>query len=486
MSALSDILESSHVAGEDAEWLRLLVGDWQLLADLSFADLVLWIPRRGSGTDDFIAVAHCRPSTGVTVYYDDVVGSGVDGTLRQIVTQAFGSKTWVRALQPGWQASVPVREEAVPVVRGSRVVGVLTRHSNLAAARAPSRLELTYMECAGELLRMICHGEFPDVSAATGSKRGAPRVGDGLVLLDVDGVVSYTSPNALSLMHRLGHVGEVEGEVLAEVVSGLLEERRTVDESLPLVLTGRAPWRADVDARGVALSLRAIPLTSGGRRTGAIVLARDVSELRRRELQLMSKDATIREMHHRVKNNLQTVAALLRLQARRMTVPEAKGALEEAMRRVSTIAVVHDTLAKGIGHDVDFDEIIDKGLKVSAELAVPTSDVKVERIGSFGAINNADATSLALALTELVTNAIEHGLPDGRGTVQVIPERDGGKLTVTVSDDGVGLPGGQPPSQGLGTQIVRALISGELEGRIDWRAGERGGTDVVITMELRS
>src|SRR5699024_7400321 len=128
-------------------------------------------------------------------------------------------------------------------------------------------------------------------------------------------------------------------------------------------------------------------------------------------------DATIREMHHRVKNNLQTVSALLRLQARRMTTEEARDALEDAMRRVSTISVVHDTLAKGIGNDVDFDEVIDKGLKVSAELAVPTSDISVVREGSFGAINSADATSLALALTELVTNAIEHGLPDGRGTV---------------------------------------------------------------------
>ncbi|WGW10677.1 histidine kinase N-terminal domain-containing protein [Saxibacter everestensis] len=487
MSTLGNLLHEEGVSSEhDAEWLHLLVGDWQLIADLSFADLVLWVPSRTEHRDgDFRAVAHCRPSTGVTVYHDDVVGGHIAKTQRQMVQRAYSTASWVRALQPGWQAGLPVREEAVPVVRNGRVIAVLTRHSNLAAARAPSRLELTYMECAGELLRMISQGAFPDVSAPTGARRGAPRVGDGLVLLDVEGVVVYTSPNALSLLHRLGHIGEVEGESLAEVVSDLLEERRPVDESLPLVLTGRAPWRSDVEARGVALSLRAIPFTQAGQRTGAIVLARDVSELRRRERELMSKDATIREMHHRVKNNLTTVAALLRLQARRMTTSEAREALEEAMRRVSIIAVVHDTLSQGVDSSVDFDEVVDKGLRVTPDLAVPSSNIRVKREGSFGAISSGDATALALALTELVTNAVEHALPDGEGSVWVRPVRDGAHLQVIVADDGVGLPEQGGPGNGLGTQIVKALIGGELNGTIIWRDRDGGGTEAVISIELR-
>lgn len=107
---------------------------------------------------------------------------------------------------------------------------------------------------------------------------------------------------------------------------------------MPLVLTGRAPWRSHIESHAAALSLRAIPIKVGGERTGALLLLREISELRRRERELLTKDATIREVHHRVKNNLQTVAALLRLQARRISSDEGRAALQEAMRRVATIA----------------------------------------------------------------------------------------------------------------------------------------------------
>ncbi len=90
------------------------------------------------------------------------------------------------------------------------------------------------------------------------------------------------------------------------------------------------------------------------------MLVRDVTELRRREEQLLTKDATIREIHHRVKNNLQTVAALLRLQARRTAPPEAREALRESVRRVTSIALVHETLSQTLDESVAFDSIADE------------------------------------------------------------------------------------------------------------------------------
>src|SRR5665648_1198778 len=152
---------------------------------------------------------------------------------------------------------------------------------------------------------MISRGEFPVPDSPTGPRRGAPRVGDGLIRLNSEGEVLYASPNALSCFHRLGVLGSLVGQSLAEVTTDLLEESSTVDESLPLVVMGRAPWRTDIEARGVCVSLRAVPLTEGSQRLGAVLLCRDVSELRRRERELITKDATIREIHHRVKNNLQ-------------------------------------------------------------------------------------------------------------------------------------------------------------------------------------
>jgi two-component sensor histidine kinase len=283
----------------------------------------------------------------------------------------------------------------------------------------------------------------------------------------------------------MGFAGELEGESLAEVTTGLLQGKLVIDESLPLVVTGRAPWRTDIEARGVTVSLRAIPLRDKGERVGAVVLCRDVTELRHQERELITKDATIREIHHRVKNNLQTVASLLRIQARRTHTDVAREALTQAMRRVASIAVVHDTLSEGLSQNVDFDTVFDRVLMLITEVASShATTVRPTRTGSFGALPSEYATPLALALTELVTNAVEHGLDGRDGVVEISAERDDEQLTVKVRDDGVGLPEGKVGS-GLGTQIVRTLIQGELGGTIDWHTLVGNGTEVTIEIPFR-
>ncbi len=484
---MSDLVQRhAHLEPTDVEWLHLLAGDWQFVSDLSFADLVLWLPIEG---DDFVAIAQCRPSTGATVHYDDVVGSRPSEGHRPLLRQALEERRIQRSREPRWFGSYAVREEAVPVVRDGRVLAVLARQTNLGGSRTPSRLELNYVEAADDVLAMISRGEFPTPGSATGPRRGAPRVGDGLIRLNGEGEVLYASPNALSCFHRLGVIGSLVGRSLAEVTAELVEASDSpVDESLPVVVMGRAPWRADLEARGVALSLRAVPLTDSGARIGAVLLCRDVSELRRREREMITKDATIREIHHRVKNNLQTVAALLRLQARRMESPEARAALEEAMRRVATIALVHETLSQGLDEVVEFDELARRTLRLTADVAMAAGSVRTSFDGSFGLIHAQDATALALVLTELVTNAVEHGLqPKGGGEIVIAVEREGDDLTVTVADDGAGVPqaAGTGAGTGLGTQIVLALVQNELGGSIEWMARPGGGTVVRLVLRLR-
>lgn len=485
MPTMKDLVVQHTENGQaDLEWLQLLTGDWQLLSDLSFADLVLWVPRKGEG--GWVAVAHCRPSTGVTVYYDDVVGTIVDAGRRPLIDRAFEQVRICRERGTDYQEDVTVREETVPVLRAGRPIAVLARHTNLSAARTPSRLELTYLQCADELTRMICEGEFPAAGAPSGPRRGAPRVGDGLIRMDKDGRVTYASPNAVSALHRLGHFGEVVDRSLSEIVTSLLDQPGLVDESLPLVLMGRAPWRSHIENHGATLSMRAVPLKTAGERSGALLLIREISELRRREQELLTKDATIREVHHRVKNNLQTVAALLRLQARRIASPEGRAALQEAMRRVATIALVHETLSEGFGEKVDFDDVVGRTLSLAVELASPSNSVKIRREGRFGELRAENATPLALVLTELVTNAVEHGFRDRGGTVTLIAERNGAELRTTIRDDGSGLPEEFRAGQsGLGTQIVQALVSGEMRGRITWGQRPEGGTDVIVEVTLR-
>jgi two-component sensor histidine kinase len=488
VATLSERLrERTELTDPDIEWLHLLVGDWQLIADLSFADLVLWVR---SLDDQWEAVAHVRPTTGQLVFVEDQVGRVADpGRTARLLTEAAADRRNVRVRQAPDGPEETIREEFIPVIREDHVVAVMTRHTNLWTTRTPSRLEITYLATADALCRMVSAGEFPHPGAPTGVRRGAPRVGDGVIRLDVDGVVTYASPNAVSALHRLGHLGEVVGASLAQIVTDNLRENYPVDEGLPLVVTGRQPWRTEVVAGGTTVSMRAIPLTESGQRFGAIVLLRDVGELRRRERELMTKDATIREIHHRVKNNLQSVAALLRLQARRVPEGEARAALEEAERRVGTIALVHDQLSQGFDETVDFDPIAERGLRAVVEVAANGAAVRTELEGSFGQLRAEDATSLAMILSELVQNAIEHGLGDAGGLVKVRVQRIADDLgqpmvVVSVEDDGRGVDPARPPGSGLGTQIVQSLVA-DLQGRIVWEQVVPHGTRARFTASLR-
>lgn len=491
MPTLSDLAVRHTALDEgDIEWLHALVSDWQLLADLSFADLILWTPLlSGQG---WLAVAQMRPTTGPTVYHDDIVGTIVSKGERHLIDTAWNERRICREGDPDWSTGVPVREETIPVRRtlpdgDGRILGVIQRSTNLSSARTPSRLELTYLQSASDLAQMVSEGRFP-FSGEEPILVRSPRVGDGLLRLDRAGRVTYASPNALSAYRRLGLNADLVGAELGRVTATLCYSDEPINEDLMIVASGRAAKETEVESGGTIVQLRAIPLIVGGGRIGALVLIRDVTELRRRERELMTKDATIREIHHRVKNNLQTVAALLRLQARRLRVPEGREALEEAVRRVGSIAIVHETLSHAPEEFVDFDDIADRVIAMAGEVSAPEAGVTPRRVGAFGVLPSVIATPLAMALTELLQNALQHGRPR-RLQVVVHSERvqgETGRLSVVVWDDGLGLPEDfdLENSTSLGLQIVRTLVVGELSGRLALAPREGGGTEATLSLPL--
>ena len=159
-----------------------------------------------------------------------------------------------------------------------------------------------------------------------------------------------------------------------------------------------------------------VPFISGGEVSGAMVLLQDITELRRRDRMLLYKDAVIREIHHRVKNNLQTIASLLRIQGRRLESDEAKQALEESVRRIRTIAFVHETLSQASGDLVDFGEVLRGVLRMLEDaLGLDELGVKAEVHGQVGELPAIVATPLSLVFTEPGENAAEHAFGDGAG-----------------------------------------------------------------------
>jgi len=494
MSTLGDLLaEHTMLPGNAVDHLHAVVGEWQLLADLSFGDFLMWV-RRDDG--ELVCVAQVRPNTAPTVLLADAVGTLNQGHEMPVVTDAFDSGAIGRQNPAGsrdLQKDPPsLNVEAVPVRYNNNVVAVLT-HQTALAARNASPLESAYLDCADDLLLMLSEGTFPNVGDVAIS-RSSPRVGDGFIRLDGTGVVTFASPNAISAYHRMGLAAELEGHNLVAVTRPLISDPFEAQEMADHVrdsLAGGSSMRMEVDAGGAAVLLRTLPLVVHGNAVGAGVLIRDVTEVKRRDRALLSKDATIREIHHRVKNNLQTVAALLRLQARRTNNAEGREALIESVRRVSSIALVHDALSMSVDEEVNLDEVVDRIIPIMNDVAAPVDSdnpIRINRVGELGVLDADRATALIMVITELVQNAIEHAFDRStqQGCVTIRAERSARWLDIVVHDDGRGLPEGfsLEKSDRLGLQIVRTLVSAELDGSLGMHEVDSGGTDVVLRVPI--
>jgi two-component sensor histidine kinase/PAS domain-containing protein len=487
MSTLGDLLaEHTVLPGEAVDHLHAVVGEWQLLADLSFADYLMWVRRDPDPSGALVCVAQCRPNTAPTALVSDAVGTIVTAGQLPLVTAAFESGTI------GQQSTAAEHVEAVPVRHAGRVAAVLTYQTALTAGRKSSRLESAYLDCAHDLVQMLAEGTFPDVDDLAVS-RSSPRVGDGLIRLDVFGVVTYASPNAVSAYRRMGFAPKLLGRNLVAITRPLISDpfdAQELAEHVRSALTGGSSMVFEVGAAGAAVLMRTLPLVRHGAPVGAAVLVRDVTEVKRRDRALLSKDATIREIHHRVKNNLQTVAALLRLQARRTTSTEVQEALLESVRRVSSIALVHDALSMSVDEEVDLDGVVDRIMPVMNDVASVDAPIRIDRVGTLGVFDAGRATALTMVITELVQNAIEHAFDPAatQRCVTIRAERSARWLDVVVHDDGHGLPEGfsLENSDHLGLQIVRTLVSAELDGSLATANAPDGGTDMMLRIPLGS
>ncbi len=452
--------------------LDRLMGSWSLLADLCFSDLLLYVPLDplAAGTpeseDHFVVYGQVRPTTSQTLYEIDLVGEVVAARELPLVLEATRTGAIAVGEQRSGSGEGHLRLECIPVRYSSQILGVMTRVWSPSMARRRGALERVYLELFERLSVMVTDGIFPFPEDEAPADH-LPRVGDGVMVLDERGRITFSSPNAVSALHRSGIMTATNGSTLQAL--GL--ETTVVEDSFAT----RLPVIEEMERRSdITLLLRAIPLQARGEVTGALVLLRDVADLRRRDRLLLTKDATIREIHHRVKNNLQTISSLLRLQARRIEEQPARTALAEAERRIRAIAVVHEILAREASDQVPFDEIVHHLVAMARESLMSGREVAVRVEGELGVVPAEMATPLSVVLAELLQNAAEHAFSSEQGTRGETPRIDlffshgDESYEVVVHDNGVGLPEGFDidKTRSLGLSIVRDLVRTQLEGTI--------------------
>jgi two-component system, sensor histidine kinase PdtaS len=451
-----DVIDLAH--------LSQLVGEWGMLADFCFADLLLYGRTREGG---WIVLGQVRPVTSQTLYLADWVGTHANDSEDDVL-----DRVWETGLEAESEISIDglpnvSHMRAIPVRLDGRMIAVLTREWSERVGRQLGELEKTYLSIFERFTVMLQAGTFP-FGTSVGESSSTVRVGDGVMVLDAEARVRYASPNAVSALHRVGINTNAVGLRLAEMGFNDAPVRAAYETRQPVV--------EEFDQTpDITLSTRCIPILDGPGMTGAVLLLRDVTEVRRRDRMIMSRDATIQEIHHRVKNNLQTISSLLRLQARRLESAEARSAIAESVRRIRTIALVHETLSRETGEEVSFSEIVRPLARLAEDsLQSPDRPVRFEVRGDGGRLPASVATPLSVVLTELLQNAVDHAFEQrkGPGRLVVWLANDGEHLTVRVVDDGAGLPPEftLEKADGLGLSIVRTLVTTELAGTISMRS----------------
>jgi two-component sensor histidine kinase len=463
------------------EHLAALVSEWGMLADFCFADMLLYMPV---DQERWLISAQVRAATGQTLYHSDYVNTWASDTERILLDKCIKSDGAVQGEIFVQAINGTANMLAIPVRYEGRIIAVLSREWVVDNARRPGQLETTYADIFSKLAEMVAQGLFP-FEGRVADASVAPRVGDGVIVLDAATRVRYASPNAVSALHRVGVSANAIGQTLAELGVAETAARNAYERKEPVI-------EEIEQTTEVTLLTRSIPLlrqvNDDVEVTGGVLLLRDVSELRRRDRLLLTKDATIREIHHRVKNNLQTISSLLRLQGRRLTSPEAKEAVAESVRRIRTIALVHETLSREPGEDISFIEIVRPLMRLVEEgLQSADRPVTFQAKGDGGRLPATIATPLSVVILELLQNAVDHGFPEGSagGAVMVVLSHDEEELQIQVVNNGIALSSDFDfaKATGLGLSIVRTLVTTELAGTIEMRqATQTDGVSSGVAM----
>lgn len=463
----------------------------QLLADLTRSDVLLYtFTADGSAA---VVAAEAKPHSVPPVHPETQIGLRVTRETDPVVFRCFHRAAPVQGATSVSSRGAPIVRSAWPLVADDRVIGVVSTHTSFLEHERQRRKSLVYRNAVAQLRDMAVSGHLEGVNNV--SPLGEH---DAIMVVDSEGQILYISSIAENLYRKLGYPQSllhrrIEDLQTNEAVffkamesGGCVEEvvqeanYTLVKRALPLVPLRRSSWlRENILAR-----LQRAPRQI----EGAMIVIQDITEERQKEQELRIKSTMIQEIHHRVKNNLQTIAALLRLQARRTGSPEVGDMLQQTIHRILSIAVVHEYLSYDESSIVNLREITQRIVNEATQgILDPDKRIRFVLDGQDVLLPAQQATSCALIVNELLQNAVEHGFANrSEGLVRVTLHEDELAYQLQIADDGEGLsPGFNAARDGsLGLQIVRTLVREDLRGQFELVGGQ--GVRAIVTFPKQS
>jgi two-component sensor histidine kinase len=486
----SVVRDCESLREQDIALLEKLEGHLGILADLSRADVLMYCPRGG---DRAMVVAQASPHSILPIYSESLVDREVTSREEPAVLRALveGRRGLIEvrreqnAPRPPAKGS-PVFQETYPVWGADgQVIAAVSIETNLIERVRHRRRSKVFQRALKQLKRSVLTGQL--VGAAELSPFAEH---DGVLVVDNQYRIQYISGIATNLYRKLGYTGDL--------LKRYVEDLELDDNSVVYEAMGRGECvERELQVQNLVWVKKAIPLfaTPRGlgrlrflgdgspRLVGVLMTIRDETDVRRQEEELRVKVAMIQEIHHRVKNNMQTIASLLRLQSRRAESDEVRRALREGINRILSVAVIHEFLAHQEARVINIRDVSQRIIhQVREGVLDHEQGIRLNLQGPNIYLPTQPATVCALVINELLQNALEHGYDRQEGgTVTVNLADDGETVTISVDDDGVGLPESFDLSRtgSLGLQIVRTLAEGDLKGSFDLISRDKGVSAVV-------
>jgi two-component sensor histidine kinase len=485
----SVVHECKSLRQEDIAFLEQIEGNLGILADLSRADVLMYCPL---ASERAVVVAQARPHSILPIYDESMVAREVTSAEEPgvIRTLSDSHRTFMEVRRKGHRRlpaeGAPIVQEVYPVLADDdRIVAAVCIETNLIERERHQRRSRVFQRALKQFQGMVLSGVLSDAGWLTPFAEH-----DGVVVIDAQRRIQYVSGIATSLYRKLGYAGNL---LKLHIDDLELDDHRLVLQALE---TGRCV-EGEVRIRNLLWIKKAIPLYSSGgglrrflgkgepfrRLEGVLLTIHDETDARRQEEELQVRTAMIREIHHRVKNNMQTIASLLRLQSRRAESEEVRRALQEGINRILSVAVIHEFLAHQQARVINIRDVSQRIINQIREGVLDQDrGIRLDLRGPNIYLPTQPATVCALVVNELLLNALEHGYERQEGGAVTVNLRDDGEqITIAVDDDGVGLPEefDLARTDSLGLQIVRALAEGDLKGSFELASRDKGVSAVV-------
>jgi two-component sensor histidine kinase/PAS domain-containing protein len=463
--------------------LTKIAQDMPFVADVSRSDFLLYACCT---EQEMVLVAQTSPHSTVPIHAHRLPGQRVTRTDEPALFRALRFRVRVKGNRRMIDGGAPVIQEIWPIYGdNSESIGALVVEASLIAYVRHKTRSKVFQRAVRTLQAMLLAGRLKNVD------RLSPfTASDGLLVVDSQHIIRYASGIATEQYRKLGYLDNLVGRSLSSLDTG-------DEEMCTRVLQDLQGYEDEFDEHQRNLVRRAVPLIARQwrdswsqpwkwfqqRPLGILFAIHDATEEKQKERELEIKSAMIREIHHRVKNNLQTVAAILRMQSRRSDNVQVKQILNDSVSRIMSMAAVHEYLSREEGHAINIREVARRIIQQTQEgVLTPEKQIKIKlEEGNNLYLPARQATACALIINELVQNSVEHGYEERNvGTISISLLDEGESVCIVINDDGEGLPSdfdlGHTNSMGL--KIVQTLVQEDLGGVIEIKSS--GGVQATV------